>query len=127
MFLFSLPPSAIHPVLVFGDVFGQCSIYKVGSSQFLEMLIMLDFILSHVSSLMSISTTPVSSPQRNTSASWKRKYELLEAQFATMSKEPNSTSKRQAVPYWCSTTLTALSPIVLQLDRYRWVEVSVAL
>jgi hypothetical protein len=72
-------------------------------------------------------STPVSSPQRHASASWKRKYELLEVQFAAASKEPNATSKRQAIPYWCSTLLTKLSPLALQLDRYPWVEASVAL
>jgi hypothetical protein len=59
---------------------------------------MFDFIFSHFSSLMSTPTTPSSSPHRDAAGSWKRKYALLEAQFAAASKEPNFTSKRQVAP-----------------------------
>jgi hypothetical protein len=59
---------------------------------------MFDLIFSHFSSLMSTPTTPSSSPHRDAAGSWKRKYALLEAQFAAASKEPNVTSKRQVVP-----------------------------
>jgi hypothetical protein len=92
-----------------------------------DFLLMFYSILSHVSSLMSAPTTPASSPQRNASASWKRKYELLETQFAAASKEPNATAKRQGIPSWRSTMLTKSPPLALQLGRYPWVEVSVAL
>lgn len=59
---------------------------------------MFDLIFSHFFSLMSTPTTPSSSPHRDAAGSWKRKYALLEAQFAAASREPNVTSKRQVVP-----------------------------
>jgi hypothetical protein len=83
------------------------------------------FILSCVSSLMSTPTTPAGSPQRDAAASWKRKYELLEMQYA-MQKEPNSRSQKQVVPHMCSMIPTNLSSLVPQPGRSPWVEVSVA-
>lgn len=65
------------------------------------IICMFYFILSCVSSLMSITTTPAGSPQRDDAASWKRKYQLLETQYA-MHKEPNAKSQRQVVPQMCS-------------------------
>jgi len=59
---------------------------------------MFDLIFSHFFSLMSTPTTPSSSPHHDAAGSWKRKYALLEAQFAAASREPNVTSKRQVVP-----------------------------
>jgi hypothetical protein len=47
-----------------------------------------------------MSTTPAGSPQRDSAASWKRKYELLKMQSA-MSNSPSAKSSRQVVTHSC--------------------------
>ena len=75
---------------------------------------MFDVIFSHFYSLMSTPTTPSSSPHRDAAGSWKRKYALLEAQFAAASKEPNVTSKRQVVP------------VVVSYNTHRMISISIS-